>query len=51
MKKTEIYSSLAISAGLGLIFGYASHHWYGGLIVGICYFVCSILIYRKRNDR
>ena len=47
--KKNIISNLLIAIGLAFIFSYASHTWYGGLIVGLCYFIISILIINKKH--
>ena len=49
MKNKHTMSNLIISAGLSIIFGYASHTWYGGLIVGACYFIIAMLITKKNK--
>lgn len=52
MEKMDVIRALLISVGLSLIFRVASHTWRGGLIVGICFFVGSMLIKaKKQNDR
>ena len=47
MEKKKIISNLMISIALSFIFGYASHTWYGGLIVSVCYFIGSFFIKNK----
>lgn len=44
MKKEDIISNLLISIGLSFIFGYASHTWYGGIIVGVSFFACTTIV-------
>ena len=51
MKKKYILGALMISAGLSLIFGYAAHNWLGGLIVGVCFFIVSLLIMEFKNKK
>ena len=47
MNKKIIISNIMIGIGLCLIFGTAAHNWGGGLLVGICYFVCSSIIMKR----
>lgn len=44
MKKKRIIGDLIVAIALVFIFRVASHTWYGGAIVGICYFLASTLI-------
>ena len=51
MNRKDILCSLLVGFGLGLIFGYASHSWIGGLMVGVCYLFGSLLIIKTRNKK
>lgn len=47
--KKDIFGALLIGIGLSLIFGYASHTWYGGVIVGACFFIGSVLVITRKR--
>ena len=49
MKNNCVTNDILIGTGVGLIFGVASHRWYGGLIVGVCYFIGATFMKRKKN--